>query len=483
MQFLTIFRVVGVLLMIFSLSMVPPVLIDCWYKDGAWLPFLIVFLVTFTTGLFCWFCCRQAKTELKTRDGFVIVVLFWLVLSLFGALPFMIAEHPHLSFVNAAFEAVSGLTTTGATVLSGIDQLPHAILYYRQQLQFLGGMGIIVLAIAILPMLGIGGMQLYRAENTSLAKDTKLTPRLTQTAKALWYIYLGLTILCIFAYWAAGMQLFDAVCESFSTVSSGGFSTHDTSFAFYHNDVINWIAIIFMLLGTTNFSLHYHALQRMTFSYYWHDVEFKAMITVFLGAAVLIMMGLLIHRIYPTVGGSIEQAFFMAVSAGTSTGFTVGDFHRWPSFLPILVMLLGIIGASAASTSGGLKIVRLVLLVKQGLREIKRLIHPQAVIPIKLGSLVVENDLLQAVWGFIGMLIALYIFIIFILMACGLDFESAFANAVCALGNVGISLGQNQSDFSSLNQFGKWTMVFGMLAGRLEIFTLLVLLTPAFWRR
>lgn len=483
MQFATIFRVLGVFLMIFSLSMVPPIIIAFLYSDGASLAFFIGFLVTFITGFFAWFYCREAKTDLKTRDGFFIVVLFWSVLSLFGALPFIIAKHPHLSIANAIFESVSGLTTTGATVLTGIDRLPHAILYYRQQLQFLGGMGIVVLAVAILPMLGIGGMQLYRAENTSLSKDTKLTPRLTQTAKALWYIYVGLNILCIFAYWAAGMTLFDAVCQSFSTVSTGGFSTHDASIAYYHNDVIYFIAGFFMLLGGTNFSLHYYSMQKMTLFYYWRDAEFKAMIFFLLTAALIVTGSLWIHHIYTGIGGDLAEAFFMVISAGTSTGYALGDYSSWPSFLPLLLMFLGVIGASAASTSGGIKIVRLVLLVKQASREIKRLIHPHAVIPIKLGSNVVDNDLLQAVWGFLGMTIALYIILSFVLMACGLDFQSAFANAICALGNLGITLGDHASNFAGLNLVGKWTMIFGMLAGRLEIFSLLVLLTPAFWRR
>lgn len=471
------------LLMFFSLSMLPPVGVAFWFGDGAWLAFIIAMIITLTTGFLCWLSCRHARSELKARDGFFIVVLFWTVLSLFGALPLMIAQHPHLTFTNAVFESVSGLTTTGATVLTGIDLLPHSILFYRQQLQFLGGMGIVILAVAILPMLGIGGMQLYRAENTSLAKESKLTPRVAQTAKLLWYLYVGLVILCAVAYWAAGMSLFDAICQSFSTVATGGFSTHDTSMAYFHSTAINIIGCVFMLLGGTNFSLHYYALQKMDFSFYWKDVEFKTMVTVF-AVIILIVTALLgLHHSFSSVFADFEEAAFNTISIGTSTGLTISTWHQWPYVAPILMLFLGIIAASAASTSGGMKMVRMILLVKQGSREIRRLIHPQSIQPIKLGKMVVDNDLLQAVSGFVAVLGILYVVTIIALMACGLDFQSAYANAVCALANLGVTIGANATGFGPLNDVGKWVMIAGMLAGRLEIFSILVLFSPAFWRK
>jgi len=463
--------------------MLPPIGVAFWYGDGAWMAFVIALIITLVTGLLCWFACRHSKNELKAKDGFFIVVLFWSVLSLFGALPLMIAQHPHLTFTNAVFESVSGLTTTGATVLTGIDKLPHAILFYRQQLQFLGGMGIVVLAVAVLPMLGIGGMQLYRAENTSLAKESKLTPRVAQTAKLLWYLYVGLVVLCALAYWAAGMSLFDAICQSFSTVATGGFSTHDASMAYFNSTTINMIGCVFMLLGGTNFSLHYYALQKMNVSFYLKDIEFKTMIIVFaIVIAAVVMMFFLDHS-FPNILSDLEEATFNTISIGTTTGLTVSSWQKWPYVAPILMLFLAIIGASAASTSGGMKMVRMILLVKQGSREIKRLIHPQGVIPIKLGSVIVDNNLLQAVSGFVAVLGILYVITIISLMACGLDFQSAFGNSVCALGNLGITVGANASGFGSLNVVGKWIMVVGMLAGRLEVFSLLVLFSPSFWRR
>lgn len=484
MRFTTIFRILGILLMIFSITMLPPIGIDLWFNEHAGLAFILAFCVTFFTGLCFWLCCRHAKTQLKTRDGFFIVVLFWSVLSIFGALPLMLAKSTHLTLVNAIFESVSGLTTTGATVLSGLDYLPHALLYYRQQLQFFGGMGIIVLAVAILPMLGIGGMQLYRAENTSLAKESKLTPRLNHTAKLLWCIYLGLTIACIFAYWAAGMTFFESICESFSTVSTGGFSIHDNSFAYYKNPIVDLVAITFMLFGGTNFSLHYYAMQRLSFKYYTEDLEFRTVFLTFLGISLFIAGSLFFHHYFITSPvKKFIDVLFTVVSVGTSTGLTVGNFQLWPGLLPMLIMFLGITGASAASTSGGIKMVRIILLMKQGSREIKRLIHPQAVLPIKLGNTIVDNELLQTVWGFIGMVILLYVLLTLALMGCGLDFRSAVADSICALGNVGVTVGTHAGSFINLSSLGKWLMALGMLAGRLEVFTLLVLLTPAFWRR
>jgi len=483
MKLSTIFRVLGVFLMVFSLSMTPPIAIALWYNDGAWMAFLIAFLVTLSTGFFMWFYCRHAGTDLKARDGFFIVVLFWSVLSLFGALPLMIAQHPHLSFTNAVFESVSGLTTTGATVISGLDKLPHAILYYRQQLQFFGGMGIIVLAVAILPMLGIGGMQLYRAEIPGPVKDTKLTPRLSHTAKALWYIYVGLTVLCIFAYWAGGMNLFDAIGEGFATTSTGGFSMHDASFGYYHNSILYSIACVFMVLGSTNFALHFAALQKRALETYWKDSEFRAYILIMICSALLAFGILFLYHIYKDPMNAAMQSIFTAVSMTTNTGFTTATFQEWPSLLPIVFMMIGMIGGCAASTSGGIKIVRILLLLKQGSREIKRLIHPNAIITMKLGDRVLPDELLQAVWSYIAVFIMLFMVLTLILLACGLDLKSAQGAVIACLSNLGVAVGEHLQSFSNLNLPSKWSLIFAMIAGRLEIFSLLVLFSPAFWRQ
>ena len=285
MHYKVILRILGILLMIFSFTMLPPMLVSMHYEDNAFMAFGAGFAITLVTGFLLWIPVYRVRQDLRTRDGFLITVLFWAVLGLFGSLPLMLADDPHLSFVDALFESLSGLTTTGATVMTGIDSLPESILWYRQQLQWLGGMGIIVLAVAILPMLGIGGMQLYRAETPGPVKDSKLTPRITETAKALWYIYLSLTILCTLGYWAAGMELFDAVGHSFSTVAIGGFSTHDASIGYYDSALIEGIAIVFMVLSGINFSLHFFAWKHRSLKHYFTDPEFQFYLSI-LGAII-----------------------------------------------------------------------------------------------------------------------------------------------------------------------------------------------------
>jgi len=482
MQFATIFRITGVLLMIFSLSMLPPLLVNAIYQEATARSFLISFAVTFLSGFIAWLIFRENKNDLKTRDGFVVVVLFWTVLCIFGALPFIISPHPQVTFTDAIFESVSGLTTTGATVLRGLEQLPYSILYYRQQLHFLGGMGIIVLAVAILPMLGIGGMQLYRAEIPGPIKDTKLTPRIAETAKALWYIYVALSVICTLAYWAAGMTFLDALGESFSTVATGGFSMHDNSFAYYNNSLIEIIGVVFMILGATNFALHFVVLQRQTLMPYWVDVEFKAYMLFLLAGVLLTTFTLLLYGIYHSPTQGFIKSLFNVISIGTTTGLSSAPFALWPTFIPILLMLIGMVGGCAASTSGGIKVIRILLLFKQGSREMRRLMHPKAVMTLKFGKQILSENVIQAIWGFIAVFIALFTLLLLLLMAEGHSFMSAFGAVAACLPNVGAGIGAAAADFAKLNNESKWILTFAMLAGRLEIFTVLILFTPAFWR-
>lgn len=482
MQIKAILRVLGVLLMVFSLSMLPPILITEWYQDDTSLPFLLAFLLTLITGFFLWIPFRGIREELRTRNGFLIVVLFWVVLCLYGALPFMISEAPHETFTDALFETVSGLTATGATVTKGVDYLPHAIRYYRQQLQFLGGMGIIVLAVAILPMLGVGGMQLYRAEIPGPVKDAKLTPRIAQTAKALWYIYVGLTVFCMLAYWGAGMSLFNAIGESFATVSTGGFTMHDSSFAFYKNPTIEIIGIVFMILGATNFALHFLTLQRMTLRHYWEDLELRAFLFIMIAALAITLPVLLSQNFYPDVGTTLIKGTFNVVSLATTTGFVAGPFDSWPLMLPVIVMMVAAVGGCGGSTSGGAKTLRLVLLYKQAKREIVRLIHPKALTPLKFGEQLLPDRVLQAMWGFIAVYLGVLVFVLLGLMVTGLDFTTSFGASVATLANAGQGIGSATSNFIELSIAAKWILMFSMLAGRLEIFTVLVLFTPTFWR-
>jgi trk system potassium uptake protein TrkH len=483
MHLTTVQRILGVLLMVFSLTMLPPLAISLWVGDGALIGFTDAFILTFGLGIGIWLPVRHKRQELRVRDGFLVVVLFWTVLGLTGSLPFLLAESSSMSITDAVFESVSGLTTTGATVIVGIDDLPLSILYYRQQLQWLGGMGIIVLAVAVLPMLGIGGMQLYRAETPGPVKDNKLTPRITETAKALWYIYLGLTISCILAYWLGGMEFFDALGHGFSTVAIGGFSTHDESIGFYDSRVIEMIAVVFMLLSGANFALHFLAVRRRSLRTYFEDSEFRGYVTT-LGIVFLLVSAALYQMgVYGTLEESFTRGLFQAVSIGTTTGFTTADYSLWPGFVSILLLFSSFVGGCAGSTGGGIKVIRFLLLIKQGFREINRLIHPNAEIPIRIGGKTIPWRVVEAVWGFFALYVACFGVMYLALASTGLDLMTSFSAVAASMNNLGPGLAGVGAHYADINDTAKWILCFAMLLGRLEIFTLLVLLTPAFWRK
>jgi trk system potassium uptake protein TrkH len=483
MQYKTILRLLGLLLILFSLSMLTPILINAIFHEQFWLPFAAAFICTFGTGGILWFSFHKHQRELKTRDGFLIVVLFWFVLCFFAALPFLFALQYHQSMTDALFESVSGFTTTGASIISQLEDLPHAVLFYRQQLQFLGGMGIVVLALAILPMLGVGGMQLYRAETPGPMKDAKLTPRITQTAKALWSIYVLLTMLCMICYWAAGMDWFDAMGESFATVSTGGFCMHNESFAYYQNDRIELIASIFMLLGGTNFALHFIAFKKRSVRHYWNDEEFRYYIGFLFLASCIVTISLITHDFFKLHPHALVKGLFNVISMATTTGFVSAPFSTWPTYIPVLLLLLAIIGGCAASTSGGIKVLRALLLYKQSRREMARLLHPHAIIPIKFGKHILPEPILQSMWGFISAFIALFLVLMLLFMALGNDFFTAFSAITATLANAGAGLDQINVSFAELNMPSKWLLIFAMLAGRLEIFSLLILFSRQFWQR
>lgn len=484
MQLFVIQRILGILLMIFSATMLPPMLVSVIYSDGALTPFFYAFAVTLITGIVCWLPVKSHFRELRLRDGFLIVVMFWTVLGLFGSLPLVLSEQPQMTIMDAIFESISGLTTTGATVLTGIDHLPKAIQFYRQQLQWLGGMGIIVLAVAIMPMLGIGGMQLYRAETPGPVKDSKLTPRITETAKALWVIYLNLTIACALAYWFAGMDLFDAIAHSFSTVAIGGYSTHDASMGYFiDKPQIEIVAIIFMFISGINFTLHFTAWRHRSIAGYFMDSEFKAYTTILVIIGIVSTAYLFYQGVFDSAKQTVITGLFQTVSIGTTTGFTTHQYHLWPGFLPVLLLFSSFIGACAGSTGGGMKVIRLVMLLKQGRREIMRLIHPNAVIPIKLGNKPVSSRILDSVWGFFAAYVALFTLMLLALLFDGLDQVTAFSAVAACMNNLGPGLGEVGANYANISDFAKGVLSFAMLLGRLEIFSLLVLLTPAFWRR
>lgn len=475
-------RVLGLLLTVFSFAMLPPVLVSVIYQDGEILPFLTAFVVILGIGLLTFLPVARSRQELRLRDGFLVVTLFWVVLGLAGAFPFALAK-PNLSPTNAVFESISGLTTTGATVILGLDDLPKSILFYRQQLQWLGGMGIIVLAVAVLPMLGVGGMQLYRAEMPGPMKDTKLTPRIAETAKALWYIYLWLTIACALAYWGAGMSLFDAVGHAFSTVAIGGFSTHDLSMGYFDSTAIELIAVIFMILAGVNFALHFVAVRRRDPITYWGDSEFRFYLVLIVSVTVIVTLSLYHTDTYIDWGSSFTKGLFQVVSIGTTTGFTTAEFYFWPPFLEILLLFTSFVGACAGSTGGGIKVIRFLLLIKQGFREVGRLVHPSAQLPVRIGGKSVNHRVVDAVWGFFSLYVASFVLMYLLLAATGLDLLTAFSAVAACINNLGPGLAQVGAHYNGLSDPAKWILCFAMLLGRLEIFTLLVLLSPAFWRR
>ena len=482
MNILITLRILGLLLMLFSITMMPSILISAFYKDGAHLAFIVGMSITFLTGFLAWLPVRHERKELRTRDGFLVVVLFWTVLGLFGAIPLYLAENPQMSLTDAVFESMSGLSTTGATVITGLDGLPESILFYRQFLQWLGGMGIIVLAVAILPMLGIGGMQLFRAETPGPVKDNKLTPRITETAKALWYIYLALTVICALAYWLAGMSLFDAIGHSFSTVAIGGFSTHDASIGYFDSAAIEIICIIFMLISSVSFALHFLAWRERSVRHYLKDPEFKFFMLL-LGTAGVVTVGVLWITGTLNTTDSLRQGLFEVVSVATTTGFGVADFSQWPSVLPFTLFLAAFVGGCAGSTAGGMKVIRILLILKQGVREIQRLIHPSAILNVKLGGHSVPDRVIEAVWGFFSVYLMLFVLMLIGLLATGLDQVTAWSAVGSALNNLGPGLGDVAAHYGDIPDTAKWILVVAMLLGRLEIFTLLVLFTPMFWRR
>lgn len=483
MQRAVIQRIVGLLLMVFSFTTLPPAAVGLWYGDGEIAPFIAAFFATLILGTVAWFPVRKVKMEVRLRGGFIIVAVFWLVLGLSGSLPFMLSENPHMSVTDSVFESISALTTTGATVITGIDELPHSILFYRQQLQWMGGMGIIVLAVAILPMLGIGGMQLYRAETPGPMKDSKLTPRITETAKALWYIYLGLTIACALAYWLAGMSGFDAIAHSFSTIAIGGFSTHDASMGYFDSAAIEMVAIVFMLLAGINFALHFLAWRGTSLKPYLYDPEVRMYFSVLLVSASIASAYLYETQTFDSLASAIHHGIFQAVSIGTTSGFTTADYYNWPGFLPVLLLFTSFIGGCAGSTGGGLKVIRFLLLIKQGMREIFRLIHPNAQIPVKVGKKPLSESVINAVWGFFALYIASFTVMLLLVMMTGLDQVTAFSAVAASMNNLGPGLGDVGAHYGDINSAAKWILCFAMLLGRLEIFTVLVLLTPAFWRK
>jgi trk system potassium uptake protein TrkH len=481
MHFSVSFRILGILLMLFSSIQLLPLVLAVMESGQSAAGFISASGITFFSGLLMWYPVRNVSHDLRIRDGFLITSLFWSVLGLYGALPFALSKSLHLTPVGAIFESISGLTATGATVIVGLDDLPQSILIYRQLLQWLGGIGIIVVAVAILPMLGVGGMQLYKAETPGPSKNSKLTPRITETAKALFTVYLLLTLACAGAYYAVGMSGFDAIAHSFSTVSLAGFSTHDASLGFFESDAVLVVATVFMFISSINFGLHFLAWRRRSVAVYRRDSETRFYLSAVLVCMVVTIVFLILWGIHG-LGDSVLHGVFQVLSIITTTGYSTEKLASWPIVLPIMAIFFSCMGGCVGSTTGGVKAMRVMLIFKQGVRELKQLVHPNAVIPLKVGGHRVEATVVSAVWSFIAVYTIAYIVLLLMMMLTGLDFTTAFSAVAASLNNLGIGIAGVSGGFGAVSETGKAILCFAMLLGRLEIFTLLVLFTPAFWR-
>ncbi len=483
MHYRAIARVIGSMLMLFSIVQVVPLLLSIWLRDGAHAQFVMAAAITATLGFFLWLLSGNKPLSVGLRDGFMITALFWIITSLCGALPLLIGRVPDMSVTDAIFESVSGLTTTGATVLTGLDTLPESVLLYRHLLQWLGGIGIIVIAVAILPILGIGGLQMYRAETPGPIKNHQLAARITQSAKMLSLVYFWLTACCGVAYWLAGMSPLDAVCHSMSTVSIGGFSTHDASMAWFDSSPILMICALFMIISGINFTLHFFTWQRRgQLAHYLKDPESASylMLLAILVPGTCLLLILLADFKQPD---ELLKGAFQAVSLFTTTGYTVTNFSSWPTLVPFLLMTTAFIGGCAGSTSGGIKVIRVLIAFKQGMRELRQLIHPQAVLTLSVGHRSLPPRVVNAVWSFIALYALTFLTLLMCALATGLDFLTAFYAVAAVINNLGPGLGAVASHYGDIGDASKWVLCAGMLLGRLEVFTLLVLLTPEFWRR
>ncbi len=473
-------RIVGVLLMFISIGFVPPLIFALVNGDGAAMAFVVSLVLVPASGLALYWPVRRASRDLRITDGFLVVVACWGAVCLAAAIPFVLALDASLA--DAVFESTSGITTTGATVFSGLGEMPISIRWYRQQLQWMGGLGIIVLAVAILPMLRVGGMQGFKAEATGPVKESRLTPRIAETARALWLIYIGLTAICAAAYWAAGMSLFDAVGHAFSTIATAGFSTHDDSIGHFDSALIDALVVFFLFVASINFALHFLALRRASAQVYLRDPELKLFAILLLIISALITVLLWQQGLYETFWESLRYAVFQAVSYTTTTGFATAEVYLWPGTLPLLLILVSALGGCAGATTGGFKIIRVYLLTKQGLRELQRLIHPRAVVPLKLGGRTLNQEVANAVWGFVSLYIVCIVVLTLIVAGIEQDLVTAVSVVFSAMNNLGPALGEAGSNWGSLSDSTKALMSFAMLLGRLEIFTILVLLTPSYWK-
>jgi trk system potassium uptake protein TrkH len=480
----TLARVFGLMLMVFSGTYLLPILTSLIYRDGTGMSFVEDMGLTFGAGGFLWLVAGRQVRELKAKDGFLLVVLAWTGMAGFATFP-LLSNIPGLSFVDAYFETMSGLTTTGATVLSGLDNLPPAINLWRHELTWLGGMGIIVLAVAILPVLGIGGRQLFMAETPGPIKDSKLAPRITETAKNLWLVYGGITAACIMSLKLAGMSWLDAVCHAFATMGLGGFSTHDASIGYFDSPAIEMVLMVFMVLAGMNFATHYLVMRNRSLQPYRYDTEAYPYLGLVLGSCIGIGYFLYASGTYPDFGTALRHGSFNLISIATDCGFASVDFNQWPVFAPLWMLFLSCVTVCTGSTGGGIKMMRTLILVKQSQLQMLLLTHPTAANPLKVGKMVVSSQILLSVLGFIFVYFMSIVILTLALVMTGMDVVSSFSAIIACINNAGPGLGQvgPAANFASLTDFQTWTCTLAMFLGRIEVFTALIIFTPAFWRK
>jgi len=481
---LTTMPLLGLIAMAMSLSHLIPLSVALLLDDGLAGTFGISMGINLLAGFATWAATRRFQRELHIREGILLVVFVWAGGSLFATVPLLLVI-PGLSFTDAFFEAVSGLTATGATVLSGLDRLPPSINVWRAELQWLGGMGVIVLAVAILPMLGVGGRQLFRAELPGPMKDDHLTPRITETAKGLWIVYFALTLACLVAYHLAGMSWLDALIHSFTTLALGGFSSHDASFGFFDSPAIEFVAVCFMLVAGINFATHFTAWREKSFGLYRRDPEARYFILVAGASVIGVAAYLWATGFYPDLVSALRYTAFNAISVGTTTGYSTTDYNGWPVFAPLWILFLGTFLSSSGSTGGGIKMIRAVILYRQVYREFRRLAHPNAITPLKIAGHVIPNQIVFAVLAFFFIWVVILVSMTLILSLSGLDAMTAFSAVVATLNNIGPGLHEvgPATTYALLTDFQTWVLAAAMLMGRLELFTFLIVFTPAFWRK
>jgi trk system potassium uptake protein TrkH len=480
---LPVANVLGALLMVFAATYLLPLAAALVYDDGTALAFALAALIDFALGCLLWLATRGQRRDLRPRDGYLLVTLAWVAMCAAGTIPFLFAL-PEMSLTDAVFETTSGLTTTGATVMTGLEALPPAINLWRHALQWYGGMGVVVLAVAVLPLLGVGGMQLYRAEMQGAYKD-KLTPRITDTAKTLWLVYAGLTAACILALRAAGMGWFDAVCHAFSALALGGFSTRDASIGYFDSPLIEAVLVFFMIVSAMNFATHFTAWRTRSLRAYLADAEAKGVLAVIAASVFAVALYLWAKGVYADLGTALRHVGFNLVSLATTTGYASTDYGQWPAFAVFWMLFLVCVTSSTGSTGNGIKMFRTLMLIQQASRELRRLIHPQLVAPLKLGARVVPNSVVYAILAFISLYFTSVAALTFVMMLTGLDVVTSFATSIAWITNLGPGLNEvgPGANYAEMSAFQKWLGVAAMLIGRLELFTVFVLFTPAFWRK